>query len=209
VFTDDQIVLISALEHYSYCPRQCGLIHVESVFDENVFTIRGRIDHKRVDEAESTLERGIRIERSIPLWSDELGLYGKSDVVEFHSDGSIIPVEYKHGTRQVRTHDDVQLCGQALCLEEMYGREVPIGAVYSTSTHRRRIVEFTEEIREHTMEIICSVRDLVAASGPLPPAFGDARCNNCSLIGACVPETILKARQKRLVSELYSLPKVD
>src|SRR2546430_686008 len=126
---DSDLVLISALEHWSYCPRQCALIHVEQTFDENLYTLRGRNAHERVDQPEGELREGVRVERAVPLWSDRLGLVGKSDVVEFHG-ADPFPVEYKHGPRRKKEHDDLQLCAQALCLEEMTGRSVPRGAIY-------------------------------------------------------------------------------
>lgn len=202
---EDQIVLISALEHYSYCPRQCALIHVERVFDENVFTLRGRHAHERTDQAHSTLENGVRIERALPLWSERLGLQGKGDVVEFHPDGRVIPVEYKNGPRRERRHDDVQLCAQALCLEEMLGVLVQQGAVYSLQTHRRRVVTFHEGLREETMDLIAQVRLLQGSAGPLPPALNDARCPRCSLLDSCVPATVVAARHTRLSQQLYTL----
>ena len=203
---NEQTVLISALEHFSYCPRQCALIHVERIFDENVFTLRGRHAHERVDEAHSTVENGVRIERALPLWSDRLGLQGKGDVVEFHPDGRIIPVEYKNGPRRERLHDDVQLCAQAFCLEEMLGVPVGQGAVYSLQTHRRRAVAFSDALREHTLDLIASVRTMQATTGPLPPALNDARCPRCSLLDACVPATVVAARHTRLSQQLYTLP---
>ncbi len=161
-------VLISALEHYSYCPRQCALIHVERIFDENVFTLRGRHAHERVDQAHTTQENGVRIERALPLWSDHLGLQGKGDVVEFYSDGRVVPVEYKNGTRRERRHDDVQLCAQAFCLEEMLGVPVEQGAVYSLQTHRRREVLFCDELREETLDMIRHIREMQQSRGPCP-----------------------------------------
>ncbi len=202
---DDQIVLISALEHFSYCPRQCALIHVERIFDENVFTLRGRYAHERADEAGSSLENGVRMERALPLWSDRWGLQGKGDVVEFHPDGRIVPVEYKNGPRRERQHDDVQLCAQALCLEEMLDTSVERGAVYSLQTHRRREVIFSEELRGETQDIIAHVRAMQASAGPLPPALNDARCPRCSLLDACVPATVVAARHSRLAQQLYTL----
>src|SRR5438132_1229994 len=110
MWADEDRVLISAIEHYSYCPRQCGLIHVECVFDENVFTLRGREAHRRThDEALTAWEDGVRVERGLPLWSARLGLTGKADVVEFHPDGRVYPVEYKHGPRRANAHDELQL----------------------------------------------------------------------------------------------------
>ena len=104
---DDDLIMISALEHWSYCHRQCALIHIEQTFDENLYTLRGRAVHKQVDEAESVVEDGVRVERAMPIWNRRLGLIGKADVVEFHADVPY-PVEYKHGPRRQREHDDLQ-----------------------------------------------------------------------------------------------------
>ena len=201
---EEEIVLISALEHYSYCPRQCALIHVEQVFDENVFTLRGRHAHDRADGPTTRIENGVRIERALPLWSDRWGLNGRGDVVEFHPDGRIIPVEYKHGTRRERRHDDLQLCAQALCLEEMLGTAVDTGAVFSLQTKRRRDVAFTEDLRSETHEVIAQVRHLLQSSGPLPEAVDDKRCPRCSLIDACLPGAVVAAdRETPLLRRLF------
>ena len=202
---DEWPVLISALEHFSYCPRQCALIHVERIFDENVFTLRGRYAHERADEPHTTLENGVRMERALPLWSDRLGLQGKGDVVEFHPDGRVVPVEYKNGPRRERRHDDIQLCAQALCLEEMLGVTVESGAMYSLQTHRRRDAVFTDALREETEDIIAQVRAVQQSRGPLPPALNDARCPRCSLLDACVPATVVAARHLRLSRQLFTL----
>ena len=180
--------MISALEHYVYCPRQCALIHIEQVFDENIFTLRGRMEHERTDEPESSIEYGVRVERAVPLWSDRLGLVGKSDVVEFHGD-TPYPVEYKHGAKRKKTHDDVQLCAQAFCLEEMLGATIPRGAIFHHSSRRRREVEFTPELRAETERVIIETRQLLL-NGVLPPPVNDARCENCSLRSACMPEIL-------------------
>src|SRR5215212_9325737 len=105
---EEEIVMISALEHYSYCPRQCALIHVEQVFDENLYTLRGRRVHERAHDPDGLLEEGIRIERGLSLFSERLGLVGKADVVEFQTDGTFYPIEYKSGPRRESRHDDVQ-----------------------------------------------------------------------------------------------------
>lgn len=203
MWLEEDIVLISALEHYSYCPRQCALIHVERVYEENVFTLRGKRAHERADQTLTTNENGVRIERALPLWSDKLGLIGKADVVEFHPAGDVVPVEYKHGPRRERRHDDLQLCGQALCLEEMLGVAVQTGAIYSIQTRRRRNVVFDDELRQATLAAIQQVRALHKNTGPLPPAVNDKRCPRCSLLDACVPATVLAARQTRLAANLF------
>ncbi len=203
MFTEDETVLISALEHFSYCPRQCALIHVERVFDENVFTLRGRFAHQRADQTLTTWENGVRVERALPLWSDTYGLTGRGDVVEFHPDGHVVPVEYKNGPRRERVHDDIQLCAQAFCLEEMLDVTVARGAVYSLQTRRRREVVFGDVLRQHTAEVIAQTRALLHSVGPLPPAVNDKRCPKCSLLDACVPATVVAGREARLHSQLY------
>lgn len=186
--TDDDPIMISALEHYSYCPRQCALIHVEQTFDENLYTLRGQAVHKRVDEPESEIVDGVRVERAVPLWSKGLGLIGRADVVEFHGDVPY-PVEYKHGPRREQEHDDLQLCAQAICLEEMTGKTVPRGAIYHHSSRRRREVIFISALRDRTAEVVTLIRTMVEAK-TIPPPVNDARCNHCSLSEACMPAVI-------------------
>lgn len=201
---DEDMVMISALEHYSYCPRQCALIHVESIWDENVFTLRGRHAHERADAPTTTWEDGVRMERALPLWSDHYGLTGRADVVEIHPGGKVLPVEYKHGPRRERRHDDLQLCAQALCLEEMWGITVVEGAIYSLQTRRRREVPLTDALRDEVIATIASVRALQRSAGPLPPAPNDRRCPRCSLRDACLPATVVTAaREERLARERY------
>jgi CRISPR-associated exonuclease Cas4 len=194
-------VLISAIEHYSYCPRQCGLIHLERVFDENVFTLRGRRAHERAHETSSRTEDGVRVERGLPVWSDRLGLYGVADVVEFHPDGSVYPVEYKLGRRRGNRHDALQLCAQALCLEEMLGVTVPRGAVYSHESRRRLAVTLDAALRAETEAAVAAIRAMLHG-GALPPAVNDRRCPRCSLIDACLPATVL-AGQSFAVRRLF------
>jgi CRISPR-associated exonuclease Cas4 len=186
-------VLISALEHYSYCPRQCALIHVDQTYDENLYTIRGRLMHERVDSGEATPSRGIETQRGIPLWSDHYGLRGKADAVEWR-DGVPYPVEYKVGRRN-GTHTDVQLCAQALCLEEMLHVAVPRGAIYYGATRKRHEVIFDRALRARTLDLVQHVRAMLIAQ-QLPGAPNDARCPNCSLLHACLPDVV--GRRERL-----------
>ena len=181
------IIPISALEHFSYCPRQCALIHVEQTFDENVFTVRGTLSHERVDSGVSTAPRGVRQMRSVPIWSDQHGLIGKADLVEFHPHGPL-PVEYKLGTI-AGGHAAVQLCAQAICLEEMLDVPVREGALYSHATKRRVPVQIDQELRNRTIAVISQVRKLIAKQ-QLPAPANDARCPNCSLINACLPTVV-------------------
>jgi len=184
--SDDPIPL-SALEHWSYCPRQCCLIHAEQAFEENIHTLRGQAVHARTDQP--GLEAGFdgrRIARAVPLWCDRLGLVGKSDVVEFLLDGTPYPVEYKHGKKREKRHDDIQLAAQALCLEEMTGKAVPLGAIYHATSHRRREVAMTRELRLAVETCVAEVRAALAAP-TLPPPVNDRRCHECSLIDLCQP----------------------
>lgn len=198
----DDPIMISALEHYSYCPRQWALIHIEQTFDENLYTLRGQAVHQRVDEPESEMVDGVRVERAVPLWSKRLGLIGRADVVEFHGDVPY-PVEYKHGPRREKEHDDLQLCAQAICLEEMTGKAVPGGAIYHHSSRRRREVAFTAELRDRVVEVLAQIRAMIAAK-TIPSPVNDARCKHCSLIEACMPSVIgERQRAEALIRTLF------
>lgn len=197
-------ILISALEHWSYCPRQCALIHVEQTFDENLYTLRGRAVHKRVDEPVMEEQAGVRIERALPLWSKTLGLIGKADVVEFHGE-TPYPVEYKHGPHREQEHDDLQLCAQALCLEEMTGQAVPRGAIYHHSSRKRREVECTPELRAQVVQSIQEIRHMLM-SKRLPLPVNDNRCTHCSLRESCMPAVIDEGRRaSTVVRDLFTI----
>lgn len=181
---------LSALQHYSYCPRQCALIHQEQRFAENVFTLRGQRVHEKVDEPDTRCEAGVRVEQALPLYCDRLGLVGKADVVEFLPDGAPRPVEYKHGPRKVKEHDDIQVAAQALCLEEMTGKPVPEGVIYHHSSRRRRIIPITPELRARVEDLAEKIHALMR-NGTIPPPTEDAeRCRGCSLIDICNPELV-------------------
>lgn len=179
-------VMISALEHFSYCPRQCALIHLEGTFTDNVHTVRGRNAHARVDEAEHETRPGVHTERALPLWSRRLGLVGRGDVVEFTPEGPY-PVEHKVGKKRSWGHEAIQLGAQALCLEEMTGRPVPRGAVYYRGSRRRREIAIDDALRGQVAETTAAVRTLLAGN-MLPPPANDARCHECSLIDICMPD---------------------
>lgn len=199
----DDIIMISAIQHYSYCPRQCALIHVEQQFSSNVHTARGDAVHARVDEPGWETQPGARVERALPIWSDRLGLTGRCDAVEFRHDGSIYPMETKHGPRKAKVHDDLQLAAQAICLEEMTGKPVPRGAIYHHTSRRRREVVITDALRHQVEEITVAVRALLA-SGRLPPPANDARCKECSLKDICQPEALMaKSAQISMRSSLF------
>ena len=192
--TDDAIP-ISALQHYSYCPRQCALIHQEQTFTENVHTVRGRLEHERVDQVATRLEDGVSVHTAVPLWSDRLGLAGRADVVEVRPDGALYPVEYKHGPRRKQEHDDVQVAAQALCLEEMTGQPVPEGAIFHHGSRRRRIVPITPELRARVERIAAQVHALIGSGRLPPPAADPALCRECSLKETCQPELVKSGRR--------------
>jgi CRISPR-associated exonuclease Cas4 len=190
----DEAVPLSALQHWRYCPRQCGLIHLEQVFDENVHTLRGQAVHSRVDLPGVQSSKVVRVERALPLWNDDLGLIGKADVVEFLSDGTPYPVEYKHGSRnkaaEIAACDDLQLAGQALCLEFMTGKNVLEGAIFYATSKRRRVVAITSALRHEVMQTAKAFRQMISTSH-LPPVLtadkAQIRCRACSLVDRCQP----------------------
>lgn len=200
-------MLISAIEHFSYCPRQCGLIHVEQSYEENRYTVCGNHAHERVDSGEVVVADGIAFRRSIPLWSVQYGLRGKSDLVEFHPDGPY-PVEYKVGGRRHDEHASLQLCAQALCLEEMLGTPVTHGAVYHHDLRRRTEVPIDATLRAETIAVIEAIRTMLQDQR-LPDAVNDARCRNCSLLDICLPDVVANPQRIRgLHSALYQVADV-
>jgi len=198
------IVALSALQHYSYCPRQCALIHQEQTFTENVFTLRGQRVHERVDQPDTRCEAGVRIEQALTLYSDRLGLSGKADIVEFLADGMPRPIEYKHGPKRQREHDDIQVAAQAICLEEMFDKPVTEGVIFHHTSRRRRVVPVTPALRAKVEALTAQVRDMLT-SGKMPPPVGDAElCRGCSLLDACQPDMV-KSSEKidRLAQTLF------
>jgi len=191
--TPEQVPL-SALQHWQYCPRQCGLIHLEQVFDENVHTLRGQAVHARVDKPGVETAKGVRVGRAVPLWHDELGLIGKSDVVEFLPGDVPYPVEYKHGSRNkapdIAACDDLQLAAQAMCLEVMTGKPVQEGAIYYATSKRRRVVPITPGLRAAVAQAADAIRAMLASTVLPSPLVGGAaakRCRACSLLERCQP----------------------
>ncbi len=185
-FSDSDLLPLSALQHFIYCPRQCALIHLEQQWVENRFTAEGRAQHDRVDRPEHETRDGIRYEYAVLLRSLKLGLIGKADAIEFHPD-KVFPVEHKRG-RPKPTHCDwVQLCAQALCLEETLGIEIGEGAIFYGLPRRRQAVEFTPELRTETEATAKALHELMA-SGKTPPAeYDKKKCEACSLLEICMP----------------------
>lgn len=185
-------ITLSALQHYSFCARQCALIHTDRCWAENSLTTLGHIEHERVHASPADSRGGVRTARGLPLVSHRLRIRGQSDAVEYRrsSDGqlSITPVEYKHGRQQSLQADSIQLCAQALCLEEMHDCRISEGVLYYHSLHRRTRIPLSDELREQTRRTITAVRELLS-SGRLPPAEPRPHCRSCSLSDICLPGT--------------------
>ncbi len=195
---DQDLIPVSALNEYAYCPRRCYLRHAEGEHADNVHTLRGVFEHERVDKLHHEVSAGVRVEYGLPVWSHRLGLTGKCDAVEFHPDGSVYPVEYKHGKRRRWINDDLQLAAQAMCLEETLGRPVSKGAIYHQQSRRRREVAIDDTLRQAVEMAAREVRQLLTGK-KLPPPVDDARrCPECSLYDICQPE--LARANKKLVA---------
>lgn len=189
---DDLFVPISALQHQLFCPRQCALIHVERQWLEDGATAEGRILHERVDGGGRERRAGMRTVRGLALRSLAYGLTGKADAVELYGrapDWRPYPVEYKRGRPKAHRADEVQLCAQALCLEEMFGCAVPEGALFYGATHRRTIVAIDADLRAVTLETAGAVRAMMT-SGHTPPPVEMPACRRCSLEPLCRPHAI-------------------
>ena len=193
---ESDYIMLSALQHYQFCPRQCALIHIEQQWAENRFTAEGKVLHERADSKKSEWQGDVRIVRSLPICSHRYGLSGKADVVEFYPDGSVIPVEYKRGRPKSDRCDEVQLCAQALCLEEMLNVTIANGALFYGQKRRRKSVDFDEDLRHLTRDIIQNTRQMID-SGRTPSAQYEKKCDSCSLLSFCLPKSCARARSVR------------
>ena len=180
-------VPLSLLNDFLYCQRRAALKAIEGLRGTNEHTVVGDSVHEQADVSGYETVKGVTLLRTLPVWSDRLRLNGKCDIVERHPDGSLVPVEFKKGKRRKFDNDDAQLCAQALCLEEMFGREVPQGAIYHASSKRRREVEFTEDLRRLTKQTIEAVHRLINEEH-VPQAVYKPQCSKCSLFDHCLPE---------------------
>lgn len=200
---DDELLPLSALNDFLFCTRRCALHRLEQVWADNLFTIDGTLAHRRVDidGLREESKSGVRVVRGMRLRSDRLRLIGVADVVEFGD--SPLPVEYKRGRRRRWDNDDVQLCAQALCLEEMLGVRVPQGAIFHRLTKRRREVAFTEELRRLTEDTAARLHRLVA-DGAVPAPIYRPRCRGCSVKEQCFPKLLEAPRRiEAYLSQLY------
>lgn len=213
MFSEDDLLPLSALQHLLYCERQAALIHLEQVWADNPFTVEGTALHERTDEPGTTGRGGVRVARGLPLASLTLGLSGRADTVELHPDEAgvevpgtpgrwrLYPVEYKRGKPKSHRADEVQLCAQALCLEEMLAAEIPEGALFYGQTRRRLVVPLDADLRELTHTAAARLHRLIA-SRVTPPAVRESKCDSCSLLELCRPEAAGRSAQ-RLLRELF------
>lgn len=190
-FDEDHLLPISALQHLLFCARQCVLIHFERLWEENVLTAEGRIAHDKVDEGGAETRPGRKTVFGLPLRSLRLGLVGKADVVEFSQDAAgkmaAFPVEHKRGRPKQKDCDRVQLCAQAICLEEMLGLKVAEGALFYGKTRRREDVIFDVGLRRLTEKTALRLHEPIDA-GKTPPAEYAKKCKSCSLVELCLPK---------------------
>jgi len=194
VYDEDDLLPLSALQHLLFCERQCALIHIEGLWAENRLTVEGRQLHERSDRGDVETRGPVRSARGIAVRSLRLGLIGKADVVEFHHDPTsgalttVVPVEYKRGRAKRDDSDRVQLCAQALCLEEMLSLTISEGALFYGTPRRRTVVSFDGVLRETTEYAARRLHAMISA-GITPAAEREPKCDSCSLLHLCLPAT--------------------
>ncbi|MCX6179284.1 MAG: CRISPR-associated protein Cas4 [Chlorobiales bacterium] len=200
MYSESDFVALSALQHFIYCPRQCALIHLEQIWSENIYTAEGREMHERVDDGKTSYRSGVRITRSELLRSAILGVSGVADVVEWHKQNNYdepFPVEYKRGKPKKHDADKIQLCAQAICLEEMLAVHIPAGALFYGQTKRRLDVVFDDALREKTILAAKEVHDLFQ-NGVTPPPDSGPKCKLCSLKDECLPDVITHGKSAKI-----------
>lgn len=189
-FTEEQLLPLSALQHLLYCPRQCGLIHLEQAWAENQFTAEGQVLHKKAHEGSDESKAGVRITRSLPVCSSVLGVSGQCDIVEFHENNLVVPVEYKRGKPKAHRADEIQLCAQAMCIEEMLGIKITKGFLFYGENRRRTPVDFDEILRKLVKEAAASLHTMIASRQTPLAEYDTRRCDACSLIDLCQPKAL-------------------
>lgn len=195
--SEEHLLPLSALQHMAFCPRQCALIHLEQQWTENRFTAEGRVMHDKADTPEVERRPGIRIVRAMMVRSLQHGLTGKCDVVEYHDDGTggtiVLPVEYKRGRPKPDQRDEVQLCAQALCLEEMHHTHISTGALFYGKNRRRKEVTLDDALRSQTLDLIVKLQQMMQSRRTPPPVYEAKKCDSCSLLEMCRPKDLQKS----------------
>ncbi len=200
---NSNLLPLSALQHLVFCERQCALIHVEGLWAENRLTVEGNHLHRKAHDGPDGHRKSVRMARGMELVSHELGLIGRADVVEFPNEGPVRPVEYKRGRPKRHDADLVQLCAQAICLEEMLGLDDPLpeGAIFYGQTRRRLDVLFTSSLREKTRGAAARLHAMIA-SGVTPTARRERKCDRCSLLALCLPDAMRsRATARRYIEQ--------
>ncbi len=202
-YTEDDMLMLSGIQHYAFCPRQWALIHIEQKWQENLLTVEGQIMHQHVDDPFYRQKMGANVcLRSVHIASRELGLYGISDIIELYpsdsSENAIshpeypgwwlpCPVEYKHGKPKRDNIDAVQLCAQAMCLEEMYGVHILEGEIFYGEVRRREVVSFDDALRDDVREYAIAMHSMFDSHN-LPRAVRKPCCRSCSMVDECMPD---------------------
>lgn len=206
---DPRLIPLSALQHYAFCPRQCALIHNGQVWAENELTAQGQLLHQRVDQGAPETRKGIRYERGVQVSAPRLALTGRLDLLEKDlASGVLLPVEYKRGKPKNHDADTIQLCAQALCLEEMTGQSIPRGALWYWEIRRRVDIELDPALRQRTHQVIQQVAALLQ-SGEIPRGKLGKHCQSCSLCDWCQPEEQALDRSQAYVLGLFSSQDLD
>lgn len=194
---------IAALQHYAFCPRQCALIHNEQEWAENIFTAQGKVLHRRIESGQPETRRNIRYERSVHVASEKLGITGIVDLIEKNLlTGQLQPIEYKRGKPKTEAWDEIQLCAQALCLEEMTGQSISEGALWYGQIRQRITVSISNKLRALTLKTISEVKKLLE-SGETPAPMYSKRCKSCSLIETCQPQLVQTDNSKQYIKILF------
>ncbi|MCP4235340.1 MAG: CRISPR-associated protein Cas4 [Aestuariibacter sp.] len=202
---DNQSIMISALQHYAFCPRQFALIHLEQVWAENFFTAHGNQLHERVDSSEPEQRGNTRFERSVAVKSQQLQLTGKLDLLEIEGNPPTryFPVEYKRGKPKQEDWDKVQLCAQALCLEEMRGIKIDEAALWYWQVRKRFPVELDKSLRSETLSMIDGAHQTMLSGKTPAPTKDKRKCRACSLLDLCEPETFRVDHSSEYIEEIF------
>jgi CRISPR-associated exonuclease Cas4 len=208
VYSEDDLLPLSGLQHLEFCERQWALIHIEQVWEESALTAEGRVLHERVDTPKQESRVDVLVCRGVTIWSRRLGLSGRADVVEFHRAREAeaeratvlpgregwwlpFPVEYKRGRPKAGHCDEVQLCAQAMCLEERFGVRIGEGALFYGRTRHREVVAFSGSLRERTEALSARMHEMYRLGETPPPVYSE-RCEKCSLRERCMPRALEK-----------------
>lgn len=205
MINDTQTIMLSALQHYAYCPRQFALIHVEQVWAENYFTAHGNLLHERVDSCEPEQRGNVRFERSVAVKSEQFHITGKLDLLEIEGNPPVryFPVEYKRGKPKIESWDKIQLCAQALCLEEMRDISIEKGALWYWQVRKREQVSIDDKLRNETIASIDGAHTILSSGKTPVPTSHIKRCRACSLADLCEPDTFRQDHSKSYIDELF------